>query len=311
MAAITYAPARIINIMTLTRLSLPAPAKINLLLHITGQRVDGYHLLQTLFQFLDLHDELHFQLTNDGLITLQPQLKGVAEKDNLITRAAGLLAPLRKNQQQGVAIDLEKNLPMGGGLGAGSSDAATTLLALNQLWELGLDLDQLAALGLKLGADVPVFIFGQTAWAEGIGEQLQPAAAKEAVYLLIFPGCHCDTGKLFSHPDLPRNTPLISPQAAQQHLGENDFEALVRQLYPAVEATFAWLATEHQQGYLTGSGASVYCRLDNKQQAQALLAKLPSHFAGFKPKAWVAQGCNQSLTHVKLIAHKGSLLNFA
>lgn len=295
----------------LTSLTLPAPAKINLLLHITGKRADGYHQLQTLFQFLDIYDELHFQLTNDGLITLQPQLKGVAEKDNLIIRAAHLLAPLRKNQQQGIAIQLQKNLPMGGGLGAGSSDAATTLLALNQLWELGLDLNQLAALGLKLGADVPVFIFGQTAFAEGIGEQLQPAAAEEAIYLLIFPGCHCDTGQLFSHPDLPRNTPLINPKDAQRYLGNNDFEALVRQLYPAVEATFAWLMAENQQPRLTGSGASVYCRVNNKQHAETLLSRLPKDFAGHKPSAWVTQGCNQSLTQVKMIAHKGSLLNFA
>ncbi len=295
----------------LTSLTLPAPAKLNLLLHITKQRSDGYHQLQTLFQFLDLHDELHFQLTANGLITLQPQLKGVAAEDNLIIRAAGLLAPLRKNKQQGVAIHLQKNLPMGGGLGAGSSNAATTLLALNLLWNLGLNLKQLAALGLKLGADVPVFVYGQTAWAEGVGEQLQPAVAEEAMYLLIFPGCPCDTGELFSHPDLPRNTPLTSPQTAQQHLGENDFEALVRQLYPAVEATFAWLAAENQQGYLTGSGASVYCKMTSKQQAEALLAKLPSNFAGFKPRAWVTQSCHNSLTHVKLVAHKGSLLNDA
>ncbi|HKM14342.1 MAG TPA: 4-(cytidine 5'-diphospho)-2-C-methyl-D-erythritol kinase [Marinospirillum sp.] len=294
-----------------TALSLPAPAKINLLLHITGKRLDGYHQLQTLFQFLDLHDDLHFQLTNDGSIRLAPILAGVAVEDNLVMRAAQLLAPFRKNHQLGVAINLQKNLPMGAGLGAGSSDAATTLLALNLLWQLNLDLTQLAALGLQLGADVPVFIFGQTAWAEGIGEQLQSAKAEEATYVLIFPGCHCDTGSLFSHPDLPRNTPLIHPQNAQQHLGENDFEALVRRLYPAVEAAFVWLAAEHQHGYLTGSGASIYCRLDNPAQAEALLSRLPKGFAGYKPSAWVTKGCNQSLAHVKLIEHKGSLLNFA
>lgn len=295
----------------LTSLTLPAPAKINLLLHITGKRADGYHQLQTLFQFLDLHDDLHFQLTHDGSISLTPLLAGVAVADNLVMRAAQLLAPFRKNTQFGVAINLQKNLPMGAGLGAGSSDAATTLLALNQLWQLSLDLTQLAALGLQLGADVPVFIFGQTAWAEGIGEQLQPAAAKEAIYLLIFPGCPCNTGQLFSHPDLPRNTPLMNAKNAQQHLGENDFEALVRRLYPAVEAAFSWLAAEQQQGYLTGSGASIYCKLNNQAQAQALLSRLPKRFAGYKPSAWVVKGCNQSLAHVKLIEHKGSLLNSA
>lgn len=295
--------------MTKTKLSLPAPAKINLLLHITGQRADGYHQLQTLFQFLDLHDELTFQLTEDGKATLQPQLAGVAAEDNLIMRAVRLLQPLRTNSHWGVEIHLQKNLPMGGGLGAGSSDAATTLLALNHLWQLELNLTQLAEIGLQLGADVPVFIFGQTAWAEGIGEILTPVEAEEALYLLIFPGCHCDTGKLFSHPNLPRATPLINPNTANQHLGKNDFEALVRQLYPAVEATFAWLLAENQQPFLTGSGSSVYCKVNNLEQANALLNKLPSNFAGFKHQAWITKSCNQSLTHVKLISHKGSLFN--
>lgn len=297
--------------MTKTKLSLPAPAKINLLLHITGQRADGYHQLQTLFQFLDLHDELTFQLTEDGKTTLQPQLPGVAVEDNLIMRAVRLLQPLRANSRLGIKIHLQKNLPMGGGLGAGSSDAATTLLALNQLWQLGLNLTQLAEIGLQLGADVPIFIFGQTAWAEGIGEILTPVEAEEALYLLVFPGCHCDTGKLFSHPDLPRATPLINPSNTSQHLGENNFEALVRQLYPAVEATFAWLLKESQQPFLTGSGASVYCKVNNQEQANALLNKLPSNFVGFKPQAWVTKSCNQSLAHVKLIADKGSLFNLA
>lgn len=292
-------------------LNLPAPAKINLLLHITGQRADGYHQLQTLFQFLDLHDELNFKLTNNGLVSLQPQLKGVAAEENLIMRAARLLEPLRKNLSLGVDINLQKNLPMGGGLGAGSSDAATTLLALNQLWKLDLNPTQLAALGLQLGADVPIFIFGQTAWAEGIGEQLQPAKAEEATYLLIHPGCHCDTGKLFSHKDLPRSTPLINSKNANQHLGENDFETLVRQLYPAVEATFAWLIAEKQQPFLTGSGACVYCKVTNQEEASNLLTKLPSDFAGYQPKAWLTKSCNTSPAHKKLVAHKGSHFNFA
>ncbi|NLW04440.1 MAG: 4-(cytidine 5'-diphospho)-2-C-methyl-D-erythritol kinase [Pseudomonadaceae bacterium] len=295
----------------LTHLILPAPAKLNLMLHITGQRADGYHQLQTLFQFLDLHDELTFQLTQDGKTTLQPQLAGVAVEDNLIMRAARLLEPLRSNTNFGVEIHLQKNLPMGGGLGAGSSDAATTLLALNQLWQLGLNLTQLAKLGLQLGADVPVFIFGQTAWAEGIGEILTPTKAEEAVYLLVFPGCHCDTGKLFSHPNLPRSTPLIDSKNIQQHLGENDFEPLVRQLYPAVEAAFTWLMAENQQPYLTGSGASVYCRMASKKQAKTLANKLPLSFAGLKPRAWVTKSSNQSSAHIKLMADKGSLFNFA
>ena len=295
----------------LTSLTLPAPAKLNLMLHITGKRADGYHQLQTLFQFLDLHDELTFKLTQDGKTTLQPQLAGVAVKDNLIIRAARLLEPLRRNTNFGVEIHLQKNLPMGGGLGAGSSNAATTLLALNQLWQLGLNLTQLAKLGLQLGADVPVFVFGQTAWAEGIGEELTPTKAEEVVYLLIFPGCHCDTSKLFSHPSLSRSTPLINPEHAQHHLGENDFEALVRQLYPAVEAAFTWLIAENQQPYLTGSGASVYCKMGSKEQAKALANKLPLSFSGLKPRVWVTKSRNQSSAHIKLMADKGSLFNFA
>ncbi|GLR64751.1 4-(cytidine 5'-diphospho)-2-C-methyl-D-erythritol kinase [Marinospirillum insulare] len=294
-----------------SKLSLPAPAKINLLLHITGKEPNGYHQLQTLYQFLDLHDQLDFQLNNQAKFNLSPQLEGVTIENNLVMRAVNLLKPFRSNKNLGIDIYLHKNLPMGGGLGAGSSDAATTLLALNQLWQLGLNLSQLAELGLKLGADVPIFIYGQTAWAEGIGEKLSPATAKEAMYLLIFPGCHCDTGKLFSHPDLPRATPLINPSNTSQYLGENDFEALVRQLYPAVEATFAWLLKENQQPFLTGSGASVYCKVNNQEQANALLNKLPSNFVGFKPQAWVTKSCNKSLAHVKLIADKGSLFNFA
>lgn len=287
----------------LNRLTLPAPAKLNLMLHITGQRADGYHLLQTLFQFLDLHDELTFETTLDGAIHLENQLVGVAAEDNLIMRAARLLAPLRHNQNLGATIQLEKKLPMGGGLGAGSSNAATTMLALNHLWELNLNLAQLAKLGLQLGADVPLFIFGKTAWAEGIGEKLQATEAEEATYLVVFPGCPCATAELFSHPNLPRNTPLINPKNANQHLGSNDFEQLARQLNPAVEAAFQWLLAEKQQAHLTGSGASIYCKLANHKQAEALLSKLPSSFAGFQPKGWITKSCNQSLTHVKLMPY--------
>lgn len=308
MAAIPNTSLRFLSFM-LNRLTLAAPAKLNLMLHITGQRADGYHQLQTLFQFLDLHDELTFELTSDGLIHLESQLEGVALEDNLIMRAARLLEPLRSDPNLGVTIQLQKNLPMGSGLGAGSSNAATTLLALNQLWQLNLDLTQLTKLGLQLGADVPVFIFGKTAWAEGVGEKLQAADAEEAIYLVIFPGCPCATAELFSHPDLPRNTPLINPKDANQHLGSNNFELLVRQINPAVEATFQWLLAENQQAHLTGSGASVYCKPANLSEAEALLNKLPSSFAGYKPKAWITKSCNHSLTHVKLMPYRGSLFN--
>ncbi|MBE0506625.1 MAG: 4-(cytidine 5'-diphospho)-2-C-methyl-D-erythritol kinase [Marinospirillum sp.] len=291
----------------LNSLTLPAPAKLNRMLHITGKRADGYHELQTLFQFLDLGDELTFQLTDDAQLQLSPVLPDVAEDDNLVMRAARLLLPLRQNKQLGVHIHLQKNLPMGGGLGAGSSDAATTLLALNQLWQLNLDLIQLAKLGLKLGADVPVFIFGQSAWAEGVGEKLQVCPVDESVCLLIHPGCHCNTATLFAHPDLPRNTPVIHPCELQQHLGENDFEALVLKLYPAVQAAFYWLRSEGATPHLTGSGACVYSLLPDFEQAAELLTKLPTHFAEFPSRGWITQGQNLSPAHKKLSELKGSL----
>lgn len=295
----------------LPSLTLPAPAKLNRMLHITGKRADGYHELQTLFQFLDLADELTFQLTDDAQLQLHPPLPGVAAEDNLIIRAARLLLPLRQNKQLGIRIHLQKNLPMGGGLGAGSSDAATTLLALNQLWQLNLDLNQLAVIGLTLGADVPIFIFGHSAWAEGVGEKLQAWPVDESSCLLIHPGCHCNTASLFAHADLPRNTPIINPRDLQQHLGENDFEALVRQLYPAVSAAFDWLKAEGLTPHLTGSGACVYTLLADSTQANALLSRMPEHFANLPGQGWVAQGKNVSPTHKKLSEIKGSLLDFA
>lgn len=281
-------------------LRLPAPAKLNLFLHITGQRPDGYHELQTIFQFLDLADQLDFTLRSDGQILLENQLVEVEQEDNLIWKAAQALQPFRQNSLQGVSIRVSKNLPLGGGLGAGSSDAATTLLALNQLWQLNLSLDHLAELGLKLGADVPVFVRGQTAWAEGIGENLAPLHLPEAHYLLIHPGCHCNTGEFFSHPRLPRATPRTSPQAALQNLGSNDFTELARELYPALDACFQWLKDQGQQPWLTGTGACVFTRLDSPEQGQELLERLPTSFNGSTAQGWLVKGCQTSPAHQKL-----------
>lgn len=294
-----------------TTLTLPAPAKLNLLLHITGRRPDGYHELQTLFQFLALADALTFTLTDDGQARLESSLPGVNDADNLVLRAARLLAPLRTNPQQGVSIRLDKHLPMGGGLGAGSSDAATTLLALNQLWQLHLSQAQLLQLGLQLGADVPIFIFGQTAWAEGVGEQLTPSPMPEAPYLLVHPGCHCNTSLLFSHPELPRNTPRINPADALQHLGNNDFAALVCQLYPPVQAVFDWLTAAGLQPRLTGSGACVYARLPDTASGAQLLQVLPMQLSGSPIRGWLTHSLNTSPTHQQLNALKGSLLHSA
>ncbi|TVP89712.1 MAG: 4-(cytidine 5'-diphospho)-2-C-methyl-D-erythritol kinase, partial [Pseudomonadaceae bacterium] len=202
-------------------LSLPAPAKLNLFLHITGRRTDGYHTLQTLFQFLDYGDTLHFQPRRDGQIQLHTELEGVDPADNLILRAAKLLQP-HCAQHGGADIRLDKRLPMGGGLGGGSSDAATTLLGLNQLWQCGLTLDQLAELGLQLGADVPVFVRGHAAWAEGVGEQLTPVDIEEPWYLVAIPDCNVSTAEVFSDQRLTRDTPPITLAAFREHGGRND-----------------------------------------------------------------------------------------
>lgn len=275
-------------------LTLPAPAKLNLFLHLTGRRADGYHNLQTLFQFVELHDELSFQLTTNGRYSLSTNLQGVAVADNLVTRAVKLLQPLRPKASLGVDIQLHKNLPQGAGLGAGSSNAATSLLALNYLWQLGLSTAELASLGLQLGADVPVFVQGVSAWAEGVGELLQPVKVPEQTYLVLFPGCACDTAQLFQHPDLPRSTAPLKLEQASQHLGSNAFAAVVRHLYPPVEAAFAWFTQQELQPYLTGSGSCVYSVVPNAQQGQQLLASLPNRLAGSPVQAWVTQGCSVS-----------------
>lgn len=281
-------------------LSLPAPAKLNLMLHLVGRREDGYHLLQTLFQFLDLSDHLHFQLNDTGKVELSSNLAEVKQEDNLIWKAAQLLAPRKPNPELGVQITLEKKLPMGGGLGAGSSDAATTLLALNQLWNLQLGLNELASLGLQLGADVPVFVRGQTAWAEGIGEILQPLAVAPSHYLLIHPGCHCSTAAFFQHPDLPRTTASIQPQQVFDYLGSNNFTPLARKLYPAVNRAFEWLEAQGLTPWLTGTGACVFARVDDPQRAEDLLSQLPADFGEQPSQGWVVQGQQISPAHQAL-----------
>ncbi len=284
----------------MTQLRLPAPGKLNLLLHITGQRADGYHELETLFQFIDLADELLFQLNSNGEIELTPELPDVALEDHLVWRAAKKLAPLRASPQVGITIQLQKNLPMGGGLGAGSSDAATTLLALNQLWQLNLTLEQLAVIGLELGADVPVFVKGHSAWATGIGEQLTPLACPEIYYLLIHPGCHCPTARFFQHPELPRSTPSIQPEQSAAFIGSNDFSDLAKQLFPSIAAGLKWLEDQGLKACLTGTGACIYAPLTSLQQGQALVKQLPTHFAEQPTQGWVVRGRNQSPAHLAL-----------
>jgi len=278
-------------------LCLPAPAKVNLFLHITGQREDGYHELQTLFQFLNLADELSLTLRDDGQILLENQLDQVAQEDNLIWQAAQLLKPFRKNSTQGVSLKVKKILPMGGGLGAGSSNAATTILGLNHLWELNLSLYQLAELGLQLGADVPVFVRGKTAWGEGIGEKLQPIKVARSDYLLIHPGCHCNTKAFFMHPRLPRATPKISIETALDQLGSNDFTELAKELYPPINACFDWLKKRGLQPWLTGTGACVFARLQSDGQGKQLLKELPASWGGKRTQAWVVSSNPRSPVH--------------
>lgn len=278
-------------------LGLPAPAKLNLFLHITGRRADGYHLLQTVFQFLDHADRLHFHRRDDGVVTLAPALPGVPAEANLVVRAARLLqaatgCPL------GADIRLEKVLPMGGGIGGGSSDAATTLLALDRLWQLHLGEDRLAELGLALGADVPVFVRGRAAFAEGVGEALVPVDLPEPWFLVLTPEAHISTAEVFRHPQLTRHTPAIT-LAAFRARGpgpglRNDCETVVRALSPAVAAALDWLSL-HGHARMTGTGACCFLPCPDRARAEALLAQSP--IPGF-----VARGLNRSPAHRALAA---------
>ncbi|MGH1370580.1 MAG: 4-(cytidine 5'-diphospho)-2-C-methyl-D-erythritol kinase [Cellvibrionaceae bacterium] len=272
-------------------LTLPAPAKLNLFLHITGRREDGYHNLQTVFQLLDFGDELSFALRpSDRQITLSPEIEGVAHEDNLIVKAAKLLQE-HCDTPLGADITLSKHLPMGGGIGGGSSNAATTLLALNTLWQTHLSLEVLAELGRRLGADVPVFIRGNSAWAEGVGEQLQAIELPEKWYLVLTPNCHVSTAEIFSHKDLTRDTSSITVAAFLEQGGLNDCQPLVQNLYPEVENALSWLS-QYGDAKMTGTGACVFAPFDNKASAEAVLAETPDTLNGF-----VARGINHSTVH--------------
>ncbi|MCA1804513.1 MAG: 4-(cytidine 5'-diphospho)-2-C-methyl-D-erythritol kinase [Xanthomonadaceae bacterium] len=265
----------------------PAPAKLNLFLHITGRRPDGYHELQTLFQFLDHGDELRFHPAPAGRIELLRPLPGVPADQDLCLRAARLLRE-HTGVRAGVVIELDKRLPMGGGLGGGSSDAATVLVALNRIWETGLNTDQLAALGLRLGADVPVFVRGFAAWAEGVGERLTPATPPEPWYLVVVPSVSVSTAAIFSEPELTRDTPPITIADFLSGAVHNDCEPVVRRRFPAVDAVLAHLR-EHGLARMTGTGACVFLPLVDAAAAHALDAQLPPDWTRF-----IARGCNRS-----------------
>jgi 4-diphosphocytidyl-2-C-methyl-D-erythritol kinase len=276
--------------MTLT---LPAPAKLNLFLHITGRRSDGYHNLQTLFQLLDYGDALSFTPDASTLISFSCNNPLLETDDNLVLRAAHLLqTTLAINT--GCHIHLDKKLPMGGGVGGGSSDAATTLVALNELWQCGLSEAQLQQLGLQLGADVPVFLHGHTAWAEGVGEKLQDMLLPEAWFVVITPDCQVSTARIFNHQELTRNSAAIRIPAFPFSGSRNDCEQVVCALYPQVQSALNWL-NKFAAARMSGTGASVFASFASREQAAAVLEQLPLEFAGF-----VAQGVNRSPLHQKL-----------
>ena len=268
--------------------SWPAPAKLNLFLHITGQRDDGYHLLQTVFQFLDFGDCLRFTLCDDGQVQRHSDLPGVKPAEDLVVRAARLLQQAC-NTTQGVEIDVDKRLPLGGGLGGGSSDAATTLVALNYLWQCGLDQMALTRLGLQLGADVPVFIQGQAAWAEGVGEQLTPVDLPEPWFVVLCPPITVSTAEVFSAPQLRRDCPPIT---IRDFLAggdvENVCEPLVRKRYPEVDAALRDLGA-YAPARMTGTGACVFAAFDKETAARQAYDALATKWPGF-----VARGLNTS-----------------
>jgi 4-diphosphocytidyl-2-C-methyl-D-erythritol kinase len=257
----------------------PAPAKINLFLHVVGRRADGYHLLQTVFRFIDHGDVLRFSPRDDHEVVLMNPLPGVAADSDLTVRAARLLRDAA-GIRHGVAIELDKRIPMGGGLGGGSSDAATTLIALNHLWGCGLPPDELQRLGLQLGADVPVFIHGRNCFAEGVGEQFRDLDLRPAWYLVTVPKTPVPTAEVFGDSGLRRDTPAIDPVVWRPGMGGNDLEPVACRLFPAVATHLAWLRTRGP-ARMSGSGACCFAEFATEPEARAAWAQLPAGMDGF------------------------------
>ncbi|HGY9624464.1 TPA: 4-(cytidine 5'-diphospho)-2-C-methyl-D-erythritol kinase [Pseudomonas putida] len=274
-------------------LTLPAPAKLNLWLHITGRRPDGYHELETVFQFLDHGDELSFALRDDGQIHLHTEIEAVPHDSNLIVRAARMLKA-QSGTSLGADIWLDKVLPMGGGIGGGSSDAATTLLALAHLWQLDWDEDRLAALGLALGADVPVFVRGHAAFAQGVGEQLTPVDPEEPWYVVLVPQVSVSTAEIFSHPELTRDSLPLKMRPVPEGNSRNDCQPVVEQRYPEVRNALNLLG-KYTEARMTGTGSCVFGAFPSKAEADKVLALLSETQTGF-----VAKGSNVSMLHRKL-----------
>lgn len=265
----------------------PAPAKLNLFLHITGRLANGYHSLQTNFQFLDYGDSLSFDINNSDNVTVSPAVEGVALEDNLIYRAAMMLKPYCRNNV-GADIHLTKILPMGAGLGGGSSDAATTLVALNHLWNINLSTEKLAELGLSLGADVPIFVKGFAAFAQGVGEDLTPITPPQPWYLVIWPGVSVCTKEIFNLPQLPRNTPEITLAQLATATLKNDCQEVTKNRHPEVASALDWLI-QYAPAKMTGTGSCVFGEFSSRADATVALEKLPKNMHGF-----VAKGVNIS-----------------
>lgn len=283
--------------MSLPSVGWPAPAKLNLSLHIVGRRADGYHLLQSAMQFIDLADELRFHERPHGVIERTAGPDTIAAESDLTVRAARLLAANR-DVPSGIGIELIKRIPLQAGLGGGSSDAATVLVALNQLWNLGLGVDELAALGLNLGADVPFFVRGRAAWAEGVGEQLTPCDFPESVFLVVKPGAAVSTAAIFQAAELTRNSPVTTIRAFLAGGGRNDCTATVRERYPEVAEALDWLQ-QFGEARLTGTGSCVFAALPDERTAEGVRARLPARWSGY-----VARGLNRSplLDHPSLVS---------
>ena len=288
--------------MAATLNNCPAPAKLNLFLHVTGRRPDGYHLLQTVFQLLDRGDLLHFKTNDGGAIRRTTDIPGVPEDTDLVIRAATLLktAAGERAGHLGAEIAIEKRLPMGGGLGGGSSDAATTLMALNHLWRTGLSREQLMRLGLQLGADVPFFLFGRNAFAEGVGEALQAVPTPDCWYVVIEPGVFVPTAAIFSDPGLTRNTNPVKISDfsnASICFGKNDLQVVATRLHPPVAEAIRWLS-QFGDARMTGSGACVFCAFTQERQADEVLQA--AHASGSKQwKTWKAKAIERHpLSHL-------------
>ncbi|MCP5351189.1 MAG: 4-(cytidine 5'-diphospho)-2-C-methyl-D-erythritol kinase [Oceanospirillaceae bacterium] len=270
------------------QLTVPSPAKLNLFLHINGRRADGYHELQTIFQFIEYGDTLYLSERDDGEIHLLTEFAGVPAEQNLIVRAARLLQN-KTGCTKGADIRIDKILPMGGGLGGGSSNAASAMVGLNDLWQAGASINDMAAWGLSLGADVPVFIRGEACWAEGVGEIITPMPQlDENWFVVVVPPCQVNTGKIFSHEGLTRDTPKCKISAALRGQGRNDCEAVVKNLYKDV-ANSLNLLDNFGTAKMTGTGACVYTETSTEEEAKQILSQLPESV-----KAFVAKGINRN-----------------